>query len=106
MAKPGAKTAVTEYRLLCSKGPLSLVECRLFTGRMHQILVHMSTLGCPLIGDTMYGAQNYGDEFTGRIYLHSWKLEFTHPATGELMKFRQVVPHDFRGMIARIKLGA
>ena len=102
----GGKPALTGYRVLWSMNGHSLVECRLFTGRMHQIRVHMSTLGCPLIGDTMYGAQNYGDEFTGRIYLHSWKLEFTHPATGGLMKFRQIVPHDFRGMIARIKLGA
>ena len=66
----------------------------------------MSAMGCPLIGDTMYGAQNFGDEFTGRIYLHSWKLEFEHPAMKKFLSFRQVVPHDFRGMIARIKLGA
>ena len=102
----GGKASLTGYKVLWGMKGYSLIEFRLFTGRMHQIRVHMSTLGCPLIGDTMYGAQNYGDEFTGRIYLHSWKLEFTHPATGELMKFRQVVPHDFRGMIARIKLGA
>ena len=102
----GGKPAMTGYRVLWSMNGHSLVKCDLFTGRMHQIRVHMSALGCPLIGDTMYGAQNYGDEFTGRIYLHSWKLEFVHPATGENMKFRQVVPHDFRGMIARIKLGA
>ncbi|MBQ7154653.1 MAG: RluA family pseudouridine synthase [Synergistaceae bacterium] len=102
----GGKPALTGYRVLCGMNGHSLVECKLFTGRMHQIRVHMSALGCPLVGDTMYGAQNFGDEFTGRIYLHSWKLEFTHPATGERMSFRQTVPHDFRGMIARIRLGA
>ena len=102
----GGRPSLTGYRVLWSMRGYSLTECKLFTGRMHQIRVHMSALGCPLIGDTMYGAQNFGDEFTGRIYLHSWRLEFTHPVTGEAMKFCQVVPHDFRGMIARIKLGA
>ncbi len=102
----GGKPSLTGYRVLWSMRGHSLVECRLYTGRTHQIRVHMSALGCPLVGDTMYGAQRYGDEFTGRIYLHSWRLEFEHPATGKEMKFLQVVPHDFRGMIARVKLGA
>ena len=102
----GGKPSFTGYRVLWSMKGYSLTECKLYTGRMHQIRAHMSALGCPLVGDTMYGAQNFGDEFTGRIYLHSWRLEFKHPATGEVMKFRQIVPHDFRGMIARIKLGA
>lgn len=102
----GGKPSLTGYKVLWSMKGYSLAECRLFTGRTHQIRVHMSALGCPLIGDTMYGAEKFGDEFTGRIYLHSWKLEFTHPVSGEEMKFRQEVPHDFRGMIARIKLGA
>lgn len=102
----GGKPSFTGYKVLWSMNGYSFTECRLYTGRMHQIRAHMSAMGCPLIGDTMYGAQNFGDEFTGRIYLHSWKLEFEHPITGEKMKFRQTVPHDFRGMIAKIKLGA
>ncbi len=102
----GGKPSLTGYRVLWSRRGYSLVECKLFTGRTHQIRVHMSALGCPLVGDTMYGAERYGDEFTGRIYLHSWRLEFEHPVTGEGMKFLQVLPHDYRGMIARVKLGA
>ena len=102
----GGRPSLTGYKVLWSMNGHSLIECRLFTGRMHQIRAHMSAMGCPLVGDTMYGAQTFGDTFTGRIYLHSWRLEFTHPFTGESMKFRQKVPHDFRGMIARIKLGA
>ena len=101
----GGKPSLTGYKVLWSMNGYSLTECHLYTGRMHQIRVHMSALGCPLIGDTMYGAQNFGDEFTGRIYLHSWKLSFEHPITGERMNFRQEVPRDFRGMIAKIKLG-
>ena len=102
----GGRPSLTGYRVLWSMRGHSLVECRLFTGRTHQIRVHMSALGCPLVGDTMYGAERYGDEFTGRIYLHSWRLEFEHPVGGRAMKFLQVLPHDFRGMIARVKLGA
>ena len=102
----GGRPSLTGYRVLWRMRGHSLVECKLYTGRTHQIRVHMSALGCPLVGDTMYGAERYGDEFTGRIYLHSWRLEFEHPATGRAMKFVQTVPHDFRGMIARIKLGA
>ena len=102
----GGKPSLTGYKVLWSMNGYSLVKCDLFTGRMHQIRVHMSALGCPLVGDTMYGAQNFGDEFTGRIYLHSWRLGFEHPVTLKEMSFRQTVPHDFRGMITGIKLGA
>jgi 23S rRNA pseudouridine1911/1915/1917 synthase len=52
----------------------------------------MSALGCPLSGDVLYGAD---DEFNGRVYLHSWKLEFQHPVTNENLSFRQNVPDDF-----------
>ena len=52
---PGGKTAVTLYKTLESRGPLSLVECRLLTGRTHQIRVSMAEIGCPLLGDGKYG---------------------------------------------------
>ena len=52
---PGGKTAVTLYRTLETRGPLSLVECRLLTGRTHQIRVSMAEIGCPLLGDGKYG---------------------------------------------------
>lgn len=94
------KPSFTGYKVLWSMNKFSLVECNLLTGRTHQIRVHFSALGCPLVGDTMYGAN---DEFTGRIYLHSWKLEFTHPVTHEEMKFRQNVPEDFTNFIASLK---
>lgn len=99
----GGKNALTGYKVLWSKNNISLVMCELFTGRTHQIRVHMSALGCPLIGDTMYGAQNFGDIFDGRIYLHSWKLEFTHPVTGQAMSFTQYIPEDFKSIIYQQK---
>ena len=52
---PGGKTAVTLYRTLETRGPLSLVECRLLTGRPHQIRVSMTEIGCPQLGDGKYG---------------------------------------------------
>ena len=86
------KPSLTGYRVLWNVKNYSLIECRLFTGRMHQIRVHMSALGCPLVGDVLYGAD---DDFNGRVYLHSWKLEFEHPVTHESLSFRQKIPDDF-----------
>ena len=56
--QPGAKTAVTEYRTLCSAMGLSLVECRLLTGRTHQIRVQFASRGLPLLGDGKYGSRD------------------------------------------------
>ena len=73
---PGGKTAVTLYRTLETRGPLSLVECRLLTGRTHQIRVSMAEIGCPLLGDGKYGKL---DKRFDRNYqaLYSYKLTFT-----------------------------
>lgn len=98
----GGKPSLTGYKVLWSMNGISLVECELFTGRTHQIRVHMSALGCPLVGDKLYGAN---DEGLGRVYLHSWRLEFTHPVTGEAMKFRKNVTPDFTERIRFLKEG-
>ena len=96
----GGKPSLTGYRVLWSMKGISMVECRLFTGRMHQIRVHLSALGCPLVGDALYGTE---DEGLGRVFLHSWKLEFKHPATGEAMSFRQPLTPDFIEQISSLK---
>lgn len=88
----GGRPSLTGYRVIWNINGVSLIECRLFTGRTHQIRVHMSALGCPLVGDVLYGAKDEGLE---RVFLHSWKLEFEHPATGQSLKFRQPLPKDF-----------
>ena len=86
--EPGAKTAVTDYRLLRSKGALSLVECRLHTGRTHQIRVQMAHAGWPLLGDGKYGSErfNKGFEEKGQA-LYSYKLVFALPTDAGLLNY-------------------
>ena len=73
--EPGAKTAVTEYRTLAVKGSLSLVECRLLTGRTHQIRVQMAHAGWPLLGDGKYGSERFNRDFgEKRQALYSYRL--------------------------------
>ena len=86
--QPGAKTAVTEYRTLQSRRGLSLVECRLLTGRTHQIRAQMAAAGCPLLGDGKYGRERinrtYGE--TGQM-LYSYKLTFTLPTDAGRLEY-------------------
>ena len=96
----GGKEALTAYKVLWTQEKFSLVQCKIFTGRTHQIRVHMSALGCPLFGDTMYGAK---EQFLSRVFLHSWKLSFTHPVTGENLSFRQVIPDEFRNLLQSLR---
>ena len=85
---PGGKTAVTLYRTLETRGPLSLVECRLLTGRTHQIRVSMAEIGCPLLGDGKYGRgdvnRRYGET---RQALYSYKLAFPFPTDAGMLDY-------------------
>lgn len=83
--------AVTHYRLLESRGNYALLQLHLETGRTHQIRVHMKHIGHPLPGDFLYNP-NYQD--FRRQPLHSWKLEFQHPITGESLTFQAPLPED------------
>ena len=85
---PGGKTAVTLYRTLETRGPLSLVECRLLTGRTHQIRVSMAEIGCPLLGDGKYGRERDNKKY-GRSFqaLYSYKLAFTFPTDAGLLEY-------------------
>ena len=80
---PGGKTAVTLYKTLESRGGLSLVECRLLTGRTHQIRVSMAELGCPLLGDGKYGRGEVNrryHETQQALYSYQLRFAFTTPA--------------------------
>ena len=86
--EPGCKTAVTEYRVLCSKGQLSLVECRLLTGRTHQIRAQMAHAGWPLLGDGKYGRERFNKDF-GEIgqALYSYRLRFEFPTDAGVLEY-------------------
>ena len=86
--------AVTHYKILKRNFDRNydLVECMLETGRTHQIRVHFSYMGHPLIGDTLYGN---GSEYISRQALHAYKVEFVHPISKKLMQFTADVPKDF-----------
>ena len=84
----GARTAVTEYRTLCSKGALSLVECRLLTGRTHQIRAQMSHAGWPLLGDGKYGSERFNRNFDEKGQaLYSWRLVFDFPTDAGILNY-------------------
>lgn len=85
---PGGKSAVTLYRTLESRNGLSLVECRLLTGRTHQIRVSLAEIGCPLLGDGKYGRgdvnRKYGET---RQALYSYKLRFAFPTDAGMLNY-------------------
>lgn len=87
-SEPGAKTAVTEYRTLCSKVPLSLVECHLLTGRTHQIRAQMAYAGWPLLGDGKYGSERFNKNFdeSGQA-LYSYRLVFSFPTDAGILNY-------------------
>lgn len=87
------RTAKTDYRVIAAGGGLSLVECRLHSGRTHQIRVHLHHIGHPVVGDKVYGRKTV--EHHQRQMLHAWKLGFTHPLTNEWKTFEAPLPNDF-----------
>jgi 23S rRNA pseudouridine1911/1915/1917 synthase len=91
------REAKTEYRVVSGSEKVSLVECKLHSGRTHQIRVHLHHLGHPVLGDKVYGAKT-ANVFP-RQMLHAWKLAFEHPTTGERKRFNASVPRDFQDAV-------
>ena len=87
------RAAKTEYRVLRCSDEVSLVECRLHSGRTHQIRVHLHHLGHPVLGDKVYGTRPAKD--FSRQMLHAWKLGFEQPRTKEWKNFEAPLPEDF-----------
>lgn len=88
--------AVTHYTVIKSNNKYSLLKINLETGRTHQIRVHFSNLGFPLVGDTLYGDDT---EVANRQLLHCKDIYFTHPITNEKMHLSCAFPNDFEGLI-------
>jgi len=95
------KHAITHFNVLERFGDFTLVECRLETGRTHQIRVHMKYIGYPLAGDPKYGPKKTID-FNGQA-LHAGTIGFKHPRTGEYMEFTQPLPDDFKTLIEKMR---
>jgi len=98
VSSPRGRAAKTEYRVLRSSEQASLVECKLHSGRTHQIRVHLHHLGHAVLGDKIY-APKLAKDFP-RQMLHAWKLGFRHPHSGKWMNFEAPLPDDFRQAIA------
>ena len=92
--------AVTHFKVLQRFEKYSLIELRLETGRTHQIRVHMSHIGAPLVGDYLYNEDDYG-KISVRPLLHSKSIEFIHPITGERMYLECDLPVDFKEKIGK-----
>ncbi|MEE3362103.1 MAG: RluA family pseudouridine synthase [Anaerovoracaceae bacterium] len=97
-----AKNAVTHYKVTEKLGRFSLIECRLETGRTHQIRVHMAYINHPLLGDSVYGPakQRAGAR---RQMLHAYLLGFVHPSTGEYLEFETDPPEDFENVLSNLR---
>jgi 23S rRNA pseudouridine1911/1915/1917 synthase len=103
------RAAHTSYRVLQRFSHATLVEAEIHTGRTHQIRVHFTHLGFPLLGDETYGARQNKKftELTGltppRVMLHARRLAFTHPRTGKVVKFEAPLPADFESLLKLLK---
>jgi 23S rRNA pseudouridine1911/1915/1917 synthase len=103
------KRAVTNWRLTEKFPGAARMEARLETGRTHQVRVHLAALGCPLLGDKVYGrpprdlAVRAIADALGRQALHARLLGFVHPATGKQMTFSSELPPDMRAALAALQ---
>ena len=99
------KTARTRYEVLDSyRAPAHVteLECRLETGRTHQIRVHLAAIGHPVVGDAAYGGVRSG-VVSPRPFLHAARLEFEHPVTGEELAFESPMPADLLAVLADLE---
>jgi len=104
------KPAVTTWRVRTRVHEAALLEIGLETGRTHQIRVHLSEMGHPLLGDALYGGARKGDarvkavqQVLGRQALHAWKLVFPHPRTGKSVRCEAPIPADLRSAVESLQ---
>jgi len=104
--REGGKPAHTDWRVVERLGEHHcLVHCRIHTGRTHQIRVHLSHLGMPLLGDATYGYRpRHGEDRIERFYLHAVRLELPHPTTGEPLIIESDLAPEFEEQLARLRV--
>lgn len=108
--RAGGREAITHYevkqRIDSLYGKFSLLEVRIDTGRTHQIRVHLSSLGHPVVGDVLYGAprdlkaKDSATMSLPRNFLHAWSLQVTHPRTAEALSFKRELPAELKDFLA------
>jgi len=118
VVRSGGKPALTRYRVLRAfDQAAALAECKLATGRTHQIRVHMAQIGHALVGDPLYGRNRTGSAklravpepvrkslvFFPRQALHAVAIEFIHPRSMEIMRFSSEMPLDIQGLISSLE---
>jgi 23S rRNA pseudouridine1911/1915/1917 synthase len=96
-----ARTAYEVRERFTEPAPATLVECRLETGRTHQIRVHLAAIGHPVLGDPRYGRS--GAVKVPRPFLHAWRLSFDHPTTGERRSFDSPLPAELEAVRGRFR---
>ncbi|AMJ41783.1 RluA family pseudouridine synthase [Anaerotignum propionicum] len=97
-----SRRAVTHYRVLERMGNFTFIEAQLETGRTHQIRVHLTFIGHPLLGDTVYGPKKQPFHLEGQA-LHARVLGFVHPTTGQYMEFEAPLPENYEKLLMRLK---
>ncbi|NQZ58516.1 MAG: RluA family pseudouridine synthase [Lentisphaeraceae bacterium] len=101
------KLAITHYKVMAQNQGASLVKVKIETGRTHQIRVHMSSMGFPVIGDKLYGTKRLEmKESPERHLLHAWKIRIDHPITGEPLEFTSPLPENFTSVMDKFKIEA
>jgi 23S rRNA pseudouridine1911/1915/1917 synthase len=94
----GGKLAITHYKTIRNLSNYSLLDIRTETGRKNQIRVHLSDLGCPIVGDRKYGAST---DFIRRVRLHACSISFPHPVSGEMIFVESPMPDGFLSLKAK-----
>jgi len=98
------REAITHVRGIESRGAVSLIECRLETGRTHQIRIHLSEAGHPLVGERVYAKGFRGEILAApRLFLHAAELGFTHPTDQRALFFESATPPEFKDFLSRQK---
>jgi 23S rRNA pseudouridine1911/1915/1917 synthase len=101
------KESITAYRVLARAtvggGAAALLECRPVTGRLHQIRVHLESIGCPILGDELYGPKSTRG-VSPRLALHAHRIAFKHPVSGEVVDVHSPWPRDLGALLKRLGL--
>lgn len=97
------KPALTAYRVIEKSDLAALIEARPVTGRLHQVRVHLTTIGSPILGDEFYGP-HAATTASPRLALHAHRIVFDHPVTGEKMDVRAPFPKDLRRVLRAMRL--